>query len=142
MRDENACLGNLRHKSGSESLEEGSDGDGETREVRAKTSAEGKDTSEQGQGSEEESDQVESEHEARQVVVMVSSDECSRNALSAAKVLRGVERQSRDGRTAVCVEAILNTADVEEGPTRGVARSGSACRVDLNEVGLVEGSGV
>lgn len=133
---------NLRHERGSKGLEEDSDGDSEAREVRAKTGAESKETSEQGNGSEEEGDQVESEHETRQVVVVVSSDESSRNALSAAKVLRRVERQGRDGSTAVCVKAILNTANVEESPARGVARSGSSCRVDLNEVCLVERSGV
>ena len=135
-------IDSLRHERGSEGLEEDSNGDSKAREVRAKTSAESKETSEQGQGGEEEGDQVESEHETRQVVVVVSSNECSRNALSAAKVLWGVERQGWDRSTAVCVKAILNTANVEEGPARGVARSGSSCRVDLNEVCPVERSGV
>ena len=141
-RNEQIAIDNLRHESGSEGLEEGSNGDSEAGEVRAKAGAESKDTSEECNGSEEESDQVESEHETREVVVVVGSNEGFRNALGAAKVSWGVERTSRDGRTAVCIEAILFTAEVEEGPAQGIANSRSACCVDLDEICLVEGSRV
>jgi hypothetical protein len=136
-------IDNLRHESGSEGLEERGNGDSEAREVGTETSAESEDTSKEGDGSEEESDQVESEHETRQVVVVVSSNEGLRNALGAAKVSWGVERTSRDGVTAVCVEAILFTAEVEESPAQWVAGRGrSICCVDLDEVCLVERSRV
>lgn len=114
-------IDNLRHKSGSKGLEENGNGNGEAREVGTETSAESEDTGEESNGSEEESDQVESEHEAREIVVVVGSNEGFRDTLGAAKVSWGVERTSRDGRTAVCVEAILFTTEVEEGPAQGVA---------------------
>lgn len=73
---------------------------------------------------------------------MVSSNERLGNTLVATEVSWGVEGKSGNGRTAVCVEAILFTANVEEGPARGVAGSRCSCSVDLEEVCLVEGSGV
>ena len=135
-------IDNLRHESGSEGLEEGSNGNSEAGEVGTETSAESEDASEESDGSEEESDQVESEHETREVVVVVGSNEGLRNSLVTAKVSWGVERTSRNGRTAVCVEAILFTAEVEEGPAQGVLSSRSSCCVDLDEVCLVERSRV
>ena len=131
-RDDQIVIGNLRHESGSEGLEEGSNGDSEARKVGAETGAESEDTSEEGDGSEEESDQVESEHETREVVVVVSSNEGLGNTFGAAEVSWGVERTSRDGVTAVCVEAILFTAEVEEGPAQWVLSSRSSRFIDLD----------
>lgn len=141
-RDDQIVIDNLRHKSGSEGLEESSNGNSQAREVRAETSAESEDTSEESDGSEEESDQVESEHKTREVVVVVGSNEGLRYALGAAEVSWGVERTSRDGVTAVCIEAILFTAEVEESPAQRVLSSRGSCCVDLNEVCLVERSRV
>lgn len=135
-------IDDLRHESGSEGLEEGSNGDSKTREVGAETGAESEDASEESDGSEEESDQVESEHETREVVVVVGSNEGLRYTLITAKVSWGVERTSRDGGTAVCVEAILFTAEVEESPAQRVLSSRGSCCVDLDEICLVEGSAV
>lgn len=116
-------IDNLRHKSGSEGLEENGNGNGKAREVGTETGAKSEDTSEEGNGSEEESDQVESEHETREVVVVVGTNEGFRNTLSAAEVSWGVERTGRDWRTAVCIEAILFTTEVEEGPAQRVTTS-------------------
>jgi len=89
-------------------------------------------------------DQVEGEHEPREVEVHVGPDELLRHAVGGAKVAGRVERQRRNDVSAVGVEAGAGVAaaDGEEGPSRGVARVVDASRRGLQEVELVQRRGV
>ena len=86
----------LRHESCGERLEEKGDKGHQGREVSSKTAAERKETGDESDGSEEESNQVESKHEARQVVVHVGTDELLGDIFLSAKVPRRVEWQRWD----------------------------------------------
>ena len=132
----------LRHESCGEGLEEESDKSHQGREVSSKTAAERKETGNEGNGSEEESNQVESKHEARQVVVHVGTDELLGDVLLGAKVSRRVEWQRGDRRAAVGIVAgvRVGAADGEEGPSRWVSCVGDAAGGGFEEVELGERS--
>ena len=66
-------MGNLRHERGREDLEEEGYGHGETGDVAAEAAAQRKKTSEEADYREEERDEVEGEHKAGEVVVVVCS---------------------------------------------------------------------
>ena len=133
---------NLREQGGCQSLEEQSNGDGEAGQVAPEARAQRQKTGEQRADGEEEGDQVEGEHEPREVEVHVCPDELLRHAVGGAKVARRVKRQRRDDGSAVRVEARagIAAADGEEGPAGGVAGAGDAGDTGgFEEVELVYG---
>lgn len=135
---------NVRQERGSKRLEEESNSDGQARQVTAQTRAQSQQTSEQRASSEEQRNQVEGEHEPREVKVHVCPDKLLRHALGGAKVARRVEGQRGHNGAAVRVVARggVAAADGEEGPSRGVARVADAVCGGLQEVELVDGGGV
>jgi hypothetical protein len=134
----------LRHQRSSECLEEESDGSHQRGKVSSKTAAESQKTGDEGHGSEEEGDQVEREHEARQVEVLVRANKLLRNTFLCAKVPRRVEGQRWDGRPAVRIvpRRRVDPADRKEGPSRRVSRVGNAVRGRFEEVEFVQRSAV
>lgn len=132
----------LRHESSGESLEEECNGSGSSGKVRAESRTHGQETSEESNGSKEESDQIEGEHESREVVELVAMGEGSRKSLSGSEVATRVKGKCRHGFAAVCIEAICFTANLEESPSRRVASCTCAAGIGLKEVRLVEGRDV
>lgn len=130
-----------RHESCSKGLPEQSDHGVEAGQVCAKSGAQGEETSEKGDGREEEGDQEEDPEEAGHEEELASI-ECSGKAGSATKVALRVEGKSGHSSTAVAVQAIDNTANLEVGPSGWVASGTCSSGVDLEEVGLVEWSDV
>jgi hypothetical protein len=123
-------------------LEEQSNRSSHRRDVTTKTADEGKETSEKSNGAEEERNQVESEHESAQVVVLVCTNELLGDASLSAKIARWIEWKCWNRRATVGVQSILRSADGEEGPSRRIARIGDSIRGGLQEVELVQGCAV
>jgi len=135
-----ALDGPCGHKRGSEDLEEEGYGHGETGDVATETAAQCKKTGEEADYREEERDEIEGEHEAGEVVVVVRSDKLLWHILSGAKVARRIEWQSRNRVPAVSIVSVLwvDAADGEKGPAGGIAGVGdSANIVGFKEVELV-----
>jgi hypothetical protein len=107
-------------------LEEQSNRSSHRRDVTTKTADEGKETSEKSNGAEEERNQVESEHESAQVVVLVCTNELLGDASLSAKIARWIEWKCWNRRATVGVQSILRSADGEEGPSRRIARIGDS----------------
>ena len=109
-------------------------------EVGAKAGAGREDAGEEGPDGEEERDQVEGEHEARQVEVVVCADELRGHTDGGVKVISvwGVERERGDGGAAVGVAVVgVDAADAEEGPSGWVAGVWYAVGRALQEIDLV-----
>jgi hypothetical protein len=134
----------LRHEGSSKSLEEQSNRRSHRRDISTKTADERKQTRQERNGAEEQRNEVEREHEAREVVVLVRADELLRDALLGAKVPYRIKWQSWDDVSAVGVVAgrWVYAADGEEGPSRGVARVGDAVGGCLQEVESVQGRAI
>lgn len=133
---------NIRHERSGQSLEEQGNEAGRAGKVRAKSGAHGKKTSEECDDGEEKGDQVEGEHETREVIVVVGADEASRDTSIGSKVAGRVEGKSRHRCTAVSIMSVNNTTDSEKGPSRRVASTSDSGGVGLKEVGQVEGSDI
>lgn len=133
---------NLRHESSSQSLEKQSDEGRHRGDVATETANKGKKTSNEGDGAEEQCNQVESEHEPREIVVLLRAKELLRDASLGAKVARRIEWKRRLGRTTVGIETILSAADGEKGPSRRVERARDAAGRCLQEVEFVQGRAV
>lgn len=92
---------------------------------------------------EEEGDQVEGEHEAGKVEVVVRSEEGLRHVLLGVEVARRVKGQRGNRTSTVGVVVVgADAADGEEGPARRVASVGNAVRRGLEEVKAVLGAAV
>lgn len=130
----------IRHERCSKCLEKGGNHGVQAGEVCAKTSAERKQASEEGDDGEEQRDQVEGEHEAAEVVVLVSANELLRDIVVGAEVPRRIKRQSWDGAATVHAVAVVCAANREEGPSRRVAdhltAAGDAIGACLEEVDI------
>lgn len=129
---------NLRHQGSSQSLEEKSDRSSHRRNVTAQTADKGKETSDESNCAEEERNQVESEHESAQVVVLVRANELLRDTGLSAKVTRRVEWECWDRSATVCIQSILLSTDGEEGPSRRIARVRDTIRGGFEEVEFIQ----
>lgn len=134
---------NVRHQSSSKSLEEEGHRGRHGGEVATETAAQRKKARDEGNGSEEQCDQVEGKHEARQVVVHVRANELLGDILLRAKVSRWVKWQRRHNLATIgVISRRVAPADGEEGPSRGIPRVGNAAGRCLEEVEAVDGAAV
>lgn len=137
---------NIRHKRGSDGLEEERDSGVKASEVCAETEAEGQYAGEEGDDGEEQGDNVEREHKAAQVIELVRANELRRNVVLGAEVVWRVEGQRRLCAPAVRVASILLSTKREESPpcrvAKVIATARDAAGGGLEEVGISDRASV
>jgi hypothetical protein len=134
----------IRHQSSCQRLEEECNRGGHRGNVSTKTAHKGKETSEKSNGTKNKRNQVEGEHESRQIVVLVSTNELLGDTVLGSKVTGRIERKCWNDSAAIRIVSCrwVRSTDGKEGPSGWVARTGNSTSRSLQEIEAVEGCAV